>query len=162
MKRNSDGETGPAAKRLRPMGDTELRLLVYSKVNMAGKTKWILGFFNPLTCRLSQVAGSIIGKGGSNISKLRTEVSQNLSNFHIIKFYFFTLSSADTCFIWLLKSIHWSSWFVYRSTLKKCFSYFKKLVLNEKDLFIYMCVLIPSNSVSNSSSTLVVHRGNGE
>ncbi|KAI9565584.1 hypothetical protein GHT06_009376 [Daphnia sinensis] len=50
MKRNSDGETGPAAKRLRPMGDTELRLLVYSKV-----------------------AGSIIGKGGSNISKLRTE-----------------------------------------------------------------------------------------
>ena len=32
MKRNSDGETGPAAKRPRPMGDTELRLLVYSKV----------------------------------------------------------------------------------------------------------------------------------
>lgn len=32
MKRNSDGETGPAPKRLRPMGDTELRLLVYSKV----------------------------------------------------------------------------------------------------------------------------------
>jgi len=50
MKRNSDGETGPAPKRHRPMGDTELRLLVYSKV-----------------------AGSIIGKGGSNISKLRTE-----------------------------------------------------------------------------------------
>lgn len=34
MKRNSDGETGPAPKRLRPMGDTELRLLVYSKVCM--------------------------------------------------------------------------------------------------------------------------------
>jgi len=50
MKRNSDGETGPAPKRHRAMGDTELRLLVYSKV-----------------------AGSIIGKGGSNISKLRTE-----------------------------------------------------------------------------------------
>ena len=33
MKRNSDGETGPAPKRHRPMGDTELRLLVYSKVN---------------------------------------------------------------------------------------------------------------------------------
>jgi len=32
MKRNSDGETGPAPKRHRPMGDTELRLLVYSKV----------------------------------------------------------------------------------------------------------------------------------
>jgi len=50
MKRNSEGETGPAPKRHRPMGDTEIRLLVYSKV-----------------------AGSIIGKGGSNISKLRTE-----------------------------------------------------------------------------------------
>lgn len=37
MKRNSDGETGPAAKRLRPMGDTELRLLVYSKVNQKEK-----------------------------------------------------------------------------------------------------------------------------
>jgi len=54
MKRNSDGETGPAPKRHRPMGDTELRLLVYSKV-----------------------AGSIIGKGGSNISKLRTEGSHH-------------------------------------------------------------------------------------
>ena len=32
MKRNSEGETGPAPKRHRPMGDTELRLLVYSKV----------------------------------------------------------------------------------------------------------------------------------
>ena len=32
MKRNSDGETGPAPKRHRAMGDTELRLLVYSKV----------------------------------------------------------------------------------------------------------------------------------
>lgn len=39
MKRNSDGETGPAAKRLRPMGDTELRLLVYSKVNQKEKKK---------------------------------------------------------------------------------------------------------------------------
>lgn len=34
MKRNSDGETGPAPKRPRPMGDTELRLLVYSKVKI--------------------------------------------------------------------------------------------------------------------------------
>lgn len=39
MKRNSDGETGPAPKRPRPMGDTELRLLVYSKVRVSSRAE---------------------------------------------------------------------------------------------------------------------------
>ena len=43
MKRNSDGETGPAPKRHRPMGDTELRLLVYSKVRVKVKIEVKLG-----------------------------------------------------------------------------------------------------------------------
>lgn len=109
MKRNSDGEAGPAPKRPRPMGDTELRLLVYSKVRRGFEISsscvngqpFMIAFhvrgrgqlneFRPLefdrwlslTMRLSfdfQVAGSIIGKGGSNISKLRTEVSRTLSS----------------------------------------------------------------------------------
>lgn len=88
MKRNSDGETGPAPKRPRPMGDTELRLLVYSKVRPRKRCCPVLFFFfiiifsrtlvlptHILYVCDAQVAGSIIGKGGSNISKLRTEVS---------------------------------------------------------------------------------------
>nr|CAD7457851.1 unnamed protein product [Timema tahoe] len=52
MKRDADGDMGTPQKRSRPGGDTEVRLLIPSKA-----------------------AGSIIGKGGHNITKLRTEVS---------------------------------------------------------------------------------------
>jgi hypothetical protein len=51
MKREADGEMGSPQKRSR-RGDDEVRLLIPSKV-----------------------AGSIIGKGGQNITKLRSQVS---------------------------------------------------------------------------------------
>nr|CAD7402277.1 unnamed protein product [Timema poppensis] len=52
MKRDADGDMGTPQKRSRPGGDTEVRLLIPSKA-----------------------AGSIIGKGGHNITKLRTEAT---------------------------------------------------------------------------------------
>ncbi|KAG7173930.1 Heterogeneous nuclear ribonucleoprotein K-like 1, partial [Homarus americanus] len=51
MKRMSEMEGETPLKRPRPAGDTELRLLIQSKA-----------------------AGSVIGKGGQNISRLRSEV----------------------------------------------------------------------------------------
>ncbi|GLH16363.1 Uncharacterized protein GBIM_20649, partial [Gryllus bimaculatus] len=52
MKREADSDMGSPQKRSRSGGDTEVRLLIPSKA-----------------------AGSIIGKGGHNITKLRTEAS---------------------------------------------------------------------------------------
>ncbi|XP_063225318.1 heterogeneous nuclear ribonucleoprotein K-like isoform X2 [Bacillus rossius redtenbacheri] len=56
MKREADGDMGTPQKRSRPGGDTEVRLLIPSKA-----------------------AGSIIGKGGHNITKLRTEYKASVT-----------------------------------------------------------------------------------
>nr|CAD7572538.1 unnamed protein product [Timema californicum] len=72
MKRDADGDMGTPQKRSRPGGDTEVRLLIPSKTKLI-----LLILKQPLLSAdiCFQAAGSIIGKGGHNITKLRTEAT---------------------------------------------------------------------------------------
>lgn len=77
MKREADAEMGPSTKRTRSGDDIDVRLLIPSKVRLLKLTDPMeADFFIPNACVLCrQAAGSVIGKGGHNITKLRTEVS---------------------------------------------------------------------------------------
>lgn len=103
---DNNGNGGPnPPKRQRRNDDEEIRLLIPSKVQnfniLYSSNINLLTIFNfhsflfilfPLWLTQSQMAGAVIGKGGHNIQKLRTEVCFDKISIHKTFFVFFCYS----------------------------------------------------------------------